>query len=109
MFGIGWYGGSLVSSVAAVRLAVHDALGVAVVVVAIGLVMHDVVATELNAGYTTLLLWFVLAGYASWLFVTQHLSARLHRRKLRSVSTEFDRENADEESEEGIPSFGCLR
>ena len=79
------------------------------VVVAIGLTVYDVVAATLNAGLATLVLWFVLAGYASWLFVTRHVFARLHRRRLRKTSAESDREDADEESEEGLPSSGNLR
>ena len=81
------------------------------VVVALGLTVYDVVAAELNAGLATLVLWFVLAGYASWLFATRHLFARLHRRRLRSASTESDREDedADTETENGIPSSGHLR
>ena len=83
------------------------------VVVALGLAVYDVVAAALNAGGATLVLWFVVAGYASWLFATRHLFSRLHRRRLRSASTESDREDedadTDTDAENGIPSSGHLR
>lgn len=79
------------------------------IVVAVGLTIYDVAAAELDAGLATLLLWIVLAGYASWLFITRHLFARLHRRSLRQTSTDADQSDSEGESGEGIPSSGRLR
>ena len=80
------------------------------VAVALGLTAYDVIAAELDGGLPTLVCWFVLAGYASWLFVRQRLFARLHRRRLqKSARSNRDHEGAEAESAEGLSSSGRLR
>lgn len=78
------------------------------IVVATGLTIYDVVAAALDAGWATLLLWFVLAGYASWLFVKRRLFTRLHRRSLRRTSADPDRDDTGEEADAEIPQSGRL-
>lgn len=78
------------------------------VVVAMGLTVYDAVAAELNAGWVTLLLWFVLTGYASWLFIKRRLFTRLHRRSLRKTNRDSNRDDTDDESDTEIPSSGRL-
>ncbi len=79
------------------------------VVVALGLAAYDAIAAELNAGTVTLLFWFVLAGYASWLFTKRHLLARLDRDNLHRARVNADRDDSETDSADGIPSSGRLR
>lgn len=80
------------------------------VVVALGLAIYDVIAAELNAGLATLVCWFVLAGYASWLFIRRRSFARLHRRRLqKNTHSKPGREETETDSSEGPPSSGRLR
>ena len=79
------------------------------VVVALGLAAYDAIAAELNAGTATLLFWFILAGYASWLFTKRHLLARLDRDNLQRARANADRDDSETDSADGIPSSGRLR